>query len=91
MKNPSELIKWLYEQQGIRRFDAANRFFLILVDLKNLEESWKLKRNKKLLQENINKYLDSNKDVDFNKFKISFEWEDVTYTTFATTLFIIVE
>jgi len=37
MKNPAELIKWLYEEQGERRFDAANRFFLILVDLRNLE------------------------------------------------------
>ncbi len=91
VKNPSELIKWLYEEQGIRRFDAANRFFLILVDLKNLEESWKLKRNKKLLQENINKYLDNNKNIDFNKLKISFEWEEETYNTFATALFILVE
>mgnify|MGYP001390796416 CR=1 FL=1 len=27
VKDPTELIKWLYEEQGIRRFDAANRFF----------------------------------------------------------------
>ena len=91
VKNPAELIKWLYEEQGIRRFDAANRFFLILVDLKNLEESWKLKRNKKLLVENINKYLDANKNIDFNKLKISFKWEDKTYNTYATVLFILVE
>jgi len=91
VKDPSELIKWLYEEQGIRRFDAANRFFLILIDLKNLEESWKLKRNKKLLLENINKYLDANKNIDFNKLKISFEWEDRTYNTYATALFILVE
>lgn len=91
VKNPIELIKWLYEKQGIRRFDAANRFFLILVDLKNLEDSWKLKRNKKLLQENINKYLDNNKNIDLNKLKISFEWQDRIYTTYATTLFILVE
>ncbi len=91
VKNPAELIKWLYEEQGIRRFDAANRFFLILVDLKNIEESWKLKRNKKLLLENINKYLDANKNIDFNKLKISFEWEDRIYNTFATALFILVE
>lgn len=91
VKNPSELIKWLYEEQGIRRFDAANRFFLILVDLNNLDESWKLKRNKKLLQEKISKYLDDNKNIDFNKLKISFDWQDRMYNTYATTLFILVE
>jgi len=91
VQNPSELIKWLYEEQGIRRFDAANRFFLILVDLKNLDESWKLKRNKKLLQEKISKYLDDNKNIDFNKLKISFYWQDNKYNTYATTLFILVE
>ncbi len=91
IKKPQELITWLYEEQGIRRFYAANRFFLVLVDLRNLEESWKLKRNKKLLSEQINKYLDNNKDIDFNKLKISFEWQDRTYTTYATTLFILVE
>jgi hypothetical protein len=46
MQNPLELMKWLYEEQGLRRFDAANRFFIILIDSNNLEESWKLKRNK---------------------------------------------
>lgn len=91
VKNHSELIKWLYEEQGIRRFDAANRFFLILVDLKSLDESWKLKRNKKLLQERISKYLDGNKNIDFNKLKISFDWQDRKYNTYATALFIIVE
>ena len=91
IKKPQELIKWLYEEQGVRRFDAANRFFLVLVDLRNLEESWKLKRNKKLLSEHINKYLDNNKDLDFNKLKISFEWQDRTYTTYSTILFILVE
>jgi len=64
---------------------------LVLVDLRNLEESWKLKRNKKLLSEQINKYLDNNKDLDFNKLKINFKWQNRTYTTYATTLFILVE
>jgi len=45
------IITWLYKDRGIRRFDAANRFFLVLVYPRSLEESWKLKRNKKLLKE----------------------------------------
>jgi hypothetical protein len=91
IKNPKELIKWFYEEQGVRRFDAANRFFLVLIDLKNLEDSWKLKRNKKLLHEKINEFLDNNKDMDFETLKISFNWQDRTYTTYATTLFILKE
>lgn len=91
IKKPTELIKWLYEEQGIRRFDAANRFFLVLIDLKNLEESWKLKRNKKLLQMKIRTYLNNNKRINFNKLKVTFNWQGKTYSTYATILFIIVE
>jgi len=88
--DPEKLIQWLYEEQGIRRFDAANRFFLVLINLQNLEESWKLKRNKKLLQEEIKKYLDSNKTLDTNKLKITFKWKNKSFTTYAAILFIIV-
>ena len=89
IQNPQKLIKWFYEEQGVRRFDAANRFFLILIDLKNLEDSWKLKRNKNLLHEGVIEFLDNNKDIDFEQLKISFNWQDRTYTTYAITLFII--
>jgi len=91
IKNPGELIRWFYEEQGVRRFDAANRFFLVLIDLENLEDSWKLKRNKKLLHKEINKFLDNNKHKDFEKLKISFDWQDRNYATYATTLFILKE
>lgn len=89
IKNPKKLIRWFYEEQGPRRFDAANRFFLVLVDLKNLEDSWKLKRNKKLLHREINEFLDKNKYLDFEMLKITFNWQDRTYITYATILFVI--
>lgn len=89
-KKPKELIKWLYEKQGERRFDAANRFFLVLVDLQNLEESWKLKRNKKVLVEKINKFLDNNV-IDLKDMKVSFEWENRTYLAYSCVLFVIVK
>jgi len=91
LKNPRELIKWFYEKQGVRRFDAANRFFLVVVDLSNLEESWKLKRNKRLLREEINKFLDNNETIDFEELKLSFNWQERTYTTHAIILFILKE
>ena len=47
--------------------------------------------DKKLLHENINEFLDNNKDMDFEKLKISFNWQDKIYTTYAAILFIIKE
>lgn len=89
--NPKDLIRWFYENQGTRRFDAANRFFIVLIDRNNLEESWKLKRNRNFLQENINNYLNENKNINFNNLRLSFHWESDEYDTSATCLFIINE
>lgn len=91
ISNPEELIRWFYENQGIRRFDAANRFFVVLIDRNNLEESWKLKRNKNLLSKNIQNYLNENKNIQFDKLLFSFTWKDKTYNTYAICLFIINE
>ena len=73
---PKKLIRWLYEQQGERRFDAANRLFLILIDKENLEESWKMKRNTGLLRNKINFYLDHLDLKNKQKLKVKFNWLD---------------
>jgi len=91
IEHPVNLIRWFYENQGTRRFDAANRFFIVLIDRNNIEESWKLKRNKNLLYDNINNYLNKNRDIDFENLKLSFNWEGREYNTYATCLFIINE
>ena len=91
MDNPVPLIRWFYENQGIRRFDAANRFFIVLVDLNNLEESWKLKRNKELLKNHIEEFFRKNRDPDFENMKITFNWQDREYSTYAAVLFIVKE
>ena len=87
MKNKKELIRWLYEEQGERRFDSANRLFLVLIDKNNLEESWKLKRNIDFLEESIISYLDKFKIN--NNLKIVFDWQDEKYTAISDALFII--
>lgn len=89
--NPNELIVWFYENQGTRRFDAANRFFIVLIDRNNLEESWKLKRNREILNQQINTFLNDNRNVDFNQFQLTFNWEGKNYQSFATCLFIVRE
>lgn len=66
IKEPMQLVRNLYENQGEMRFDASNRLFVVLVDVNDFENSWKLKRNPTLLRKYINSYLDS-----FNKDKVS--------------------
>lgn len=89
--NPNDLLVWFYENQGTRRFDAANRFFIVLIDRNNLEESWKLKRNREILSQQINNFLNENRNVDFNQFLLNFNWEGNNYQSFATCLFIVRE
>lgn len=59
--NPYELIKWLYENQGEMRFGSENRIFVVFIDKTNYNESWKLKSDLNLLENNINSFLDNYK------------------------------
>jgi hypothetical protein len=70
--DPKELIKNLYEEQGATRFDAANRIYIILVDINDFENSWQLKRNATLLKQHINNYLDSFTLDKISSMKITF-------------------
>ena len=72
IKLPNKIIQNLYENQGEMRFDASNRLFIILVDINNFEESWKLKRNTKLLTSKIVEYLDNFSKEKLMKQKITF-------------------
>jgi len=90
LNDPTELKIWLYENQGVRRFDASNRFFLILINENNLEESWKLKRNKPLLISNINTHLDDMTRSHIDNLKLKFLWEGREFNTYADILPIIV-
>lgn len=91
LANPQELIVWFYENQAPRRFDAANRFFLVLIDRNHLEESWKLKRNGEVLRTRINTFLNENQNVDFDQYRTNFNWEGATYQCYATCLFVVRE
>lgn len=85
----SELIRWLYENQGVRRFDASNRLFLILINRQNYFDSWKLKRAREILVENIHNALNAfSCDA---KDKLVFSWEGATYTTTAKAFIVVKE
>lgn len=86
--NPNELIVWLYENQGEMRFDAANRFYVVLIDTNNPFESWKLKRNVRLLKQKISEKIEQFNETNLNK--ISFYWnkDGRTYDCYSELLFI---
>ncbi len=86
-ENPDSLIRWLYENQGTRRFDASNRLFLVLIDRSNFFQSWKLKRAKPLLQTKISDYLDS---VDAGPGRrVNFDWNGTRHTVVSDVIFIV--
>lgn len=84
--NPNNLIKWLYENQGIRRFDASNRLFLVLIDPSDFFQSWKLKRAKPLLDSRITAYLDK---ISLSPGQtLNFTWEGKNYTVISDAIII---
>lgn len=86
IEKPKILVRWLYENQGIRRFDASNRLFLVLVDRSNFFASWKLKRAKPLIEEKVNAYLDETKgDIGF---ELHFDWNATRFTSEAALIFV---
>ncbi len=81
------LARWLYEKQSERRFDRVYRFYLILVDSVNLEDSWKLKRNRDLVPDGIRSFL--SKDPKNEIKDIRFGWKGKEYDTKCFVLFIV--
>lgn len=88
-KHPKTLIKWLYEHQSVRLFGAENRLFLVLVDIKDMKQSWKMKRAFSLLEPKITEYL--NKFSAKSLKKITFNFKGTTYTSLSDIIFIVKE
>jgi hypothetical protein len=84
--DPSVLLKWLYENQGVARFDASYRLFVILVDQRNYFDSWKLKRAKALMESKIHEYLDNCGNAPGRQ--VNFNWEGADFSTIADLLVI---
>ena len=86
LKNPKELIIWLYENQGAQRFGADNRLFVVLASKNNLEESWKLKRDFDFVFSEIDKFFDET--TVSTKDEIVFSFNKKTYTAISKILII---
>lgn len=86
MNDKSILIRWFYENQGVRRFDASNRLFLVLVDCQRFFDSWKMKRAKPLLTSTIHRYLTDHGErpgID-----VAFSWEGSRFDTTSEIIFV---
>ena len=88
-ENPEKLMIWVYENQGEMRFDAANRFYLVLVDSENIYESWKLKRNVNLLKKEIDNKLNSFDKNNLNEIEFHWSKDGKDYNCISELLFII--
>jgi len=86
LQNPKGLIVWLYENQGVQRFGADNRLFVVLASKSNLEESWKLKRDFDFVFSEMDKFF-NNASVS-TKDEIVFSFKKKTYTTISKILII---
>lgn len=89
IRNPGQLIQNLYEQQGAMRFDASNRLFVVLVDMSDFDNSWKLKRNPALLRAGINSYLDGFSASDAKKITFSHHAKNGVFSAVADVIFIL--
>ena len=83
-RSPTDLIQWLYENQGERRFDASNRLFLVLVDQRNYFDSWKLKRAKPLMEVKIRGYLDACGNNP--GYRVEFDWDGRHYSAISDVI-----
>lgn len=86
-RNPIELIRWLYENQGEMRFGAENRIYLILADSNDFTQSWKMKRAFSLIEPKIKQYIE-NFSSDSLK-KVQFEFKKRKYSTLSDILFVV--
>lgn len=86
LKNPKDLIVWLYENQGAQRFGSHNRLFVVLASKINLEDSWKLKRDFDFVFAEIDKFFDTASVSEQDEIVFSFGRQ--TYTTTSKILII---
>ena len=80
------MVVWLYENQGAQRFGADNRLFVVLLDKKDIERSWELKRDFDLVFQKIDDFF--NKETVSKKDEIVFTFGRKIYTAVSKVLII---
>jgi len=86
IEKPLDLAVWMYENQGIQKFGADNRLFVVLLDRDNPERSWELKRNFDLVFQRIDEFFD--KESVSEQDEILFSFRKRVYTAITKILII---
>jgi hypothetical protein len=84
--DPTGLMTWFYENQGVRRFDASNRVFLVLVDTDDFFGSWRLKRAQPLISKVVQRELGGSGS---SGIRIPFDYEGDSYEALAQCIFVV--
>lgn len=87
--NTIELMTWLYANQGEMRFGAENRLFVMLVDTKDMNQSWKMKRAFQLIEPKVNDYLNNFNEGSLKE--INFTFKKDSYKSLADVIFVVKE
>jgi len=87
--NKYTLIRWLYENQGDLRFGAENRLFIVLIDSSDFSQSWKLKRNFRIIRPKIIDYLNDFSSANFSNNIVDFIFHQKNYKALADIIFIV--
>lgn len=85
--NSIDLMTWLYSHQGERRFGAENRLYIILVDLTDIRQSWKMKRAFALIEPCVKDYLDHFNEESLKR--IEFSFNERKYRALSDVIFVI--
>lgn len=86
MQNPVELAIWMYEHQGSQRFGDDNRLFIVLLDTKNPDNSWELKRDFDLVFDKIDTFFSHERIREEDE--IAFTYKGKSYTAVSKVLLI---
>lgn len=86
-KDTTELMTWLYANQGEMRFGSENRLFVILVDSSDMSQSWKMKRAFSLIEPKIKAYLDNFTATSLKE--INFTFKKQSYRSLADVIFVV--
>ncbi|MEM2174761.1 MAG: hypothetical protein QXI58_03970 [Candidatus Micrarchaeia archaeon] len=89
-KNPTDLIKWLYESEGAHRFHTSPKIFIVVVDLDDFQASWKLKRQFDVIEKVVNKYLEKTRGSEYFR-NFTFKIRKTVFKVKMADLFFIVK
>lgn len=85
---PLDLAKWLYENQGEARFSDSHRLFIVLVNERYPEQSWKLKSEFSRIKEVVDTYSTHTKQLPQVTWEFQGRRTSGTFTTHADVLIV---